>query len=114
MGLMTQVGDIVARLEREVALMDSRLKLVESGVANFRDHQAFMKAFVTEYRVEEKNKINTDKKRARIHFTLLGGLITLVVGCAIALFTWVLDGHHAVVSNDTHSQMFDAKIPNVR
>jgi hypothetical protein len=55
-----------------------------------------------------------DKKRARIHFTLLGGLITLVVGCAIALFTWVLDGHHAVVSNDTHSQMFDAKIPNVR
>jgi hypothetical protein len=114
MGLMTQVGDIVARLEREVALMDNRLKLVESGVANFRDFQGVMRDFVTDHKADEEHKADMDRRRARIHFTLLGGLITLIVGCAIALFTWVLDGHHAVVSNDTHSQMFDAKIPNVR
>src|SRR3954463_5883422 len=114
MGLMTQVGDIVARLEREVALMDNRLKLVESGVANFRDFQCIMRDFVTDHKADEAHKADMDRRRAPTHFTLLGGLITLIVGCAIALFTWVLEGHHAVVSNEARTQTtFDAKIPSM-
>lgn len=84
--------------------MKGQIAVALEGVSNFRrfqtemrDHRSDVRDFISRHEVREEERDRMDKRRARIHFALLGGLITLVVGCAIALFTWVLNGHHTVV-----------------
>jgi hypothetical protein len=44
----------------------------------------------------EATRARTDKLRSRIHFALLGALLTLVVGCAVVLFQMWVEGHKVV------------------
>lgn len=79
-----------------LAALEARMIVVEAGVSNFRNFQSKVSKFVDDHEAREDERDRTDKRRARIHFALLGMLLTIVSGCAIALFTWVLDGHHTV------------------
>jgi hypothetical protein len=63
------------------------MERVEEGVANFIDFQADMRAFVTRFDTNEKNKNELDARRSKIHYTLL----TLLIGLVLALFTFVLN-----------------------
>lgn len=72
------------------------MEAVKAGIANFRAFQLRGNTFFDSYEAETKERKRTDTRRSRIHFALLGGLITVIAGCVIALFTWVLNGHHIV------------------
>lgn len=63
------------------------MEQVEEGVANFKLFQRDMREFVTEFKTNERNKKETDGRRAKIHYTLL----TLLIGLVIALFTYLLN-----------------------
>lgn len=104
-------GDELLHILQEVAEMRGRLVSVEEGVANFRkfqyemrEHRDAVREFIATHKESEKNREHIDKRRAHIHFALLSGLITLVAGCAIALFTWILNGHHTVVETTNPRQ----------
>jgi hypothetical protein len=102
-------GERLVRLEGDVAYLKAfvpRVEVLETTVLKF----------IEKHEAQEEIREVTDKRRARIHFALLGGLITLIAGCAIALFTWILQGHHVVVKTDAPptSASYDAKIPKLR
>lgn len=84
-----QVAVAISRLE-------GRMKVMEDEMVGIRAFQHEALNFFSRHDAREEEREKLDKKRAHIHFVLLGGLITLVAGCAIALFTWILNGHHAV------------------
>lgn len=108
----------LAVLEGEFKSMSQRLQLVEAGVSNFRTFQGQMSThreevhdFIVRHderenareeaeqlRQEEQDK--KDTRRSKIHFSLLAGLITFVVGFALWLAQWVVSGHHFVVSTN--------------
>ncbi len=91
-------GKKLDETEIQLALADlsRRMTVVEQGVSNFRNFQSRANTFFTNHDAREDEREKVDKRRATIHFALLGGLITIITGCAIALFTWVLQGHHIV------------------
>ena len=90
--------------EVKVAKLEQRMDALEGRVLS---HQIYidetsrpfhqrLERFMTEFETRQDERDKIDRRRARIHFTLLSALITLVVGCAIALFTWILNGKHTV------------------
>ena len=107
-------NDRIYNLEHAVSQLGDRMKLVEDGVANFRNFQALMRDFVTEHNLMTKIKAETDKARAKWHFALLGGLISLIVGLSIWFVTWVMEGKHVVSSNPLTSETQSATIPHIR
>src|SRR5215469_14145695 len=105
----TKNGNLVI----QVAKLEERMETVEEGVANFKAFQKLMTDFVTrneeraKHRTEreQEEKAERDKKdttRARIHFALLGGVISLIVGLMLAAVNWATNfekRHH--VSDNT-------------
>jgi hypothetical protein len=90
----------MAEASERLGRLEVRMDLVERGVANFRDFQEDARDFFSRQDEREKIKDQLDKRRSRIHFALLGGLISLVVGLIIAAFTWAasFESRHKVVS----------------
>lgn len=91
------------------------MRTVKEGVSNFRSFQQKLSTFVDTHEARETEREKIDRRRARLHFMLLGGLITIVTGCAIAMFTWVLGGHHTVsdLNRVSTSQPQDAANPHI-
>lgn len=103
--------------EVQLAIVDlqGRMTLVEKGVSNFREFQQDARDFFTAHNAREEAKERIDKRRATIHYCLLTGLIALIVGCAVTLFTWVINGHHAVVQTTSTTQTAtDASNPDLQ
>jgi hypothetical protein len=88
--------------------LEARMAAVEEGVSNFRRFQTKLSTFVDTHEAREAERECTDKRRATIHFALLGMLLAIVSGCAIALFTWVIEGHHTVSAREAVSSNVDA------
>lgn len=119
----------IGNLEVAVKDMAQRMQVVEAGVSNFRMFQGTMMThkdevhdFIVRHEererakdeAEEVHQVEQEKKdarRSKIHFSLLGGLITLLVGITIALVTWILSGHHFVVSGNVEPTTMDAGMP---
>ena len=77
------------------------METVEEGVANFKLFQTDMREFVTEFKTNERNKEKTDARRSRIHY----GLLTLLCGLIIAMFTFILNHYDGKkISFDIHDQ----------
>lgn len=84
-----------------IAHLERRMAVVEEGVSNFRKFQQEAAGFFTDHRAREDEKEKRDKHRARIHFSLLGAALALLVGIVIAMVQmWA--GGHKIVSNDQH------------
>jgi hypothetical protein len=71
--------------------LEVRMELVERGVANFREFQTDARDFFSRSDEREKMRDDTNKRRARVHFALLGGLISLVVGLILLFAGWAND-----------------------
>ena len=87
----------IARLEGDMAMLKTvipRVELLEDKVSSFIDRH--------EAREAERDKI--DRHRMRIHFALLGGLISLIVGVSIWFVSWVMEGKHIVVQGNNVTQ----------
>ena len=97
---METQGQMTPKMGGNGDLVEFRLAVVEALIPRVKALEDGMSAFLIEYRTNEKTKEKLDSRRAKIHFALLTGLITFIIGCAIALFTWVLDGQHHIVQND--------------
>lgn len=98
-------------IQLAIANLQGRMTVVEQGVANFRAFQKDARDFFARHDAREQERDKVDRKRSRIHYALLSGLIALIVGCAVALFTWVLSGHHEVSAGQPAiSQMQDSTI----
>lgn len=82
--------DELWELKLEVAVMKTELELVKEGVANFRSFQVTAKDFFSRNDENEKNRRDLDRKRSKIHFALLTGLISLVVTLIILIITQVI------------------------
>lgn len=85
--------------EKLLVQLEARVIALEVLVPRFIALEDKVGTFIDQHVASEAVKAEIDRRRAHIHFALLGGLITLVTGCAIALFSWVLAGHHVVVEN---------------
>lgn len=120
---MAESGRQMNDVEIQIAIenLRGRMSTVELGVSNFRQFQQDMrdsvdeiKEFIVGHEVRDQEKEKVDRRRSKIHFALLTALITLVIGCAVALFSWVLNGHHTVVDSSMPSAHIsqDAGMPS--
>ena len=75
-----------------------RMRTVEQGVANFREEQLEAREFRGWFRSQEEQRQKIDTRRSRIHFSLLAGLISLMVG--LVLWAISFETRHKVVSDD--------------
>lgn len=82
--------------------MEIRLQVMEAIIPKFHALEDRVSTFIDRYETREELREKLDARRSKIHFSLLAGLISLIVGCALALFSWVLAGHHTVVRNESN------------
>lgn len=78
----------------DIADLRARMIQVESGVANFKAFQKGADEFFTTFTTTQKVKTELDKKRAKIHYWLLTGLIVVVGAMATAVFEAIAKGFH--------------------
>lgn len=90
-------------LEKRFGAVEHRVQKLENDHSELKkwaeqaeEFQDKMNSFVDVFYAMQKERDHRDSKRAKIHFALLSGLIALIVGCAVALFTWVLSGNHQI------------------
>lgn len=98
--------------------LEVRMEQVEEGVANFRAFQLENRDYMGWSRRKREEDEARDKRRSKIHFALLGALLTLAIGIATALWQMWANGHKIVtIDSPQHSQNLqpqDATIPPVR
>src|SRR5579863_1722919 len=104
----------VAKLEQRMDALEGRVDSHQIYIdETSRPFHQRLERFMTEFETRQEERDVVDRRRARIHFTLLSALITLVVGCAIALFTWVLNGHHTVSAVHEQPTTAESFTPNL-
>jgi hypothetical protein len=104
----------VAKLEQRMDALEGRVESHQIYIdETSRPFHQRLERFMTEFESRQDERDKIDRRRARIHFALLSALITLVVGCAIALFTWVLNGRHTVSVVHAEPTTAESRTPNL-
>ena len=116
-GGMALANQVIAN-QVAIGRIEERLDRVEEGVSNFRDFQQEARDFFTRaderaiHRVqqeeeEKEERDRLDQRRSRLHFTLLGGLISLIVGLTLWLVQWTtnFEKRHKVSEDTTEFHM---------
>jgi hypothetical protein len=89
---MTTAEERIRALEVDVGVLKAFVPKVEA----LDDKLDRVFSFIDKHEEQEKRRDETDKRRARIHFALLAGLISLVVGIGVELFALIIDGKHVI------------------
>jgi hypothetical protein len=89
-------------IQLAIAELEARMVTVEEGVSNFREFKEMAKAYFIEDRITKLEQEKVNKRRAKIHFALLGAALTLLTGILLILAQlWA--GGHKIVTNDQHA-----------
>jgi hypothetical protein len=100
-------GERVARLE-------TRMTAVETAILSLAESEKTVRDFITDLKARRDERDKVDRDRARIHFTLLGGLISLVVGLILWFVGWTVnfEKHHHV-TQDSPPAIHEKSTPDV-
>lgn len=97
--------------------LEVKMEQVQEGVANFRNFQVEARNFFSRADERAIAQVEKDKKRARIHFALLSGLISLVIGLFLWAISWTtsFEQRHHVTQDAppgvSSTQPQDSQIP---